>query len=271
MEHEASAAIRQATRTLLRPLISFLLRCGLGWPEFGEIARTVYVDVAASEYGLRGRPTNSSRIALLTGIGRKEVKRIRDALAEPDVPLTNRTGGATRILAGWHQDADYVDASGAPLEIAPTGPAPSFEALCRRHASDIPTSAMQKELARVGAIEADSRSGRMRVLRRYYMPGQTDAAWILNAGSVFADLALNIRHNQIAVDDEPTHFLGRAAEVDIDPEAVPAFRALLEERGQQLLEEIDDWLNAHRLPEDDMGERPHGVRLGAGFFMIKDN
>lgn len=63
--------------SVLVPVARFLLRCGVSFREFEELARTAFVDVARDEYGIRGRPANISRISVVTGISRKEASRIR--------------------------------------------------------------------------------------------------------------------------------------------------------------------------------------------------
>ncbi len=108
-------AIILACRLLLRPIASLLLKCGLTWREFSAISKSVFVDVASREYGIKGRPTNISRISILTGINRREVRRQRQSLAsDSDSELPNKTTDATRLLSGWHQDAEIVDKDGQP-------------------------------------------------------------------------------------------------------------------------------------------------------------
>jgi hypothetical protein len=265
-------ALVQGSRQLLCPLASLLLKCGMTWREFAEIAKTVFVQVASREYGIRGRPTNVSRVAILTGIGRREVGKIRHALAaEAAVAVPNQTTDATRLLSGWHQDADFAAAGGRPRPLAPAGAGASFEELARRYAPDVPPSAMLKELKRVGAV-TEFADGRLQAARRYYQPTVLDAQWILNAGSVFADLGSNINHNLGAPRGDGSWFLGRATDDGVDPRAVPAFQAFLEEEGQRFLERVDDWLARHRAGTgDEAGRRQAATRLGVGLFMIKSD
>ena len=63
-----------ATRQWLKPAIHVLLRCGVTWKEFAELARSAYVEVATQRFGKRGRPTNVSRTAVLTGLAPREVR-----------------------------------------------------------------------------------------------------------------------------------------------------------------------------------------------------
>lgn len=266
METLDRQALGQGSRALLCPLASLLLRCGMTWREFADIAKTVFVQVASREYGLRGRPTNIARVAILTGIGRREVGKIRQALQHEGPALPNQTTDATRLLSGWHQDPQFAGQGAAPLDLVIAGAGPSFEELARRYAPDVPAVTMLKELKRVGAV-TELGNGRLQVTRRYYQPALLDPQWILNAGSVFADLGANINHNLAARRGEPSWFLGRATHDAVDPRAVPEFRAFLEEQGQQFLERVDEWLTRHRA--GGQGSGAAGVRLGVGLFMIK--
>lgn len=259
-------ALREATRRLLRPLASLLLKCGMTWREFAEFSREVFVEVAGREYGLKGRPTNVARIAILTGIGRREVGKIRQALASAVEPLPNQTTDATRLLSGWHQDAAFSEA-GRPHDLAPAGTAPSFAELARRYAPDVPASAILKELRRVGAV-VELPGGKLRAMRRFYRPAQLDPQWILNAGGVFADLGANVNHNLVPEPAGGSWFLGRATDDRIDPRKIDEFRVFIESEGQAFLERVDAWLSQHRLGDD---ARTDAVRLGAGLFMIKGN
>ena len=66
---------QSACRALLKPVVSFLLKCGLTWREFAAIAKSVFVEVASREYGLRGRPTNISRVAKSFDTGKPLIGR----------------------------------------------------------------------------------------------------------------------------------------------------------------------------------------------------
>jgi hypothetical protein len=58
------------------PVVRFLLKHGVIWDEFGEMPKAAYVTVARDDHGIQGRPTNNSRVAMLTGLSRREVAGI---------------------------------------------------------------------------------------------------------------------------------------------------------------------------------------------------
>lgn len=255
---------------MLRPFASLLLKCGLTWREFSEIGKSVFVEVATDEYGIAGRPTNVSRVSILTGISRKEVKRQRDLLAETEAMPANKTGGATRVLSGWHQDADFVASDGQPRMLDAESGGNEFPELCRRYAIEIPATTMLKELKRVGAVE-ESGDGKLAVKLRYYMPTQLDPQWVMNAGEYLADLTNTINQNIDIDEGGPTHFLGRASEPEIDSAVAEEFRQFVDAQGQQFLETIDAWLADHQSTAAERKDKESGksVRLGVGLFMIK--
>ncbi len=242
------------------------MKCGMTWREFADISKSVFVEVAGDEYGIKGRQTNLSRIAILTGIDRKEVRRQRGLLATAAPPPAEKTTDATRILSGWHQDREFSTKDGQPRSLLADGEGQSFAELCRRYAGDISPVTLLKELKRVGAV-TETKTGELVARSRYYMPTPFDPQWLLNAGSTFADLGDNMNYNLSAQPGTPTRFLGRAADESIDASAIPEFRAFIEEHGQPFLEMVDDWLTEHRQEDADPARQ---VRLGLGMFLIQD-
>lgn len=264
MTQPAKQVTQSACRALLKPVVSFLLKCGLTWREFAAIAKSVFVEVASREYGLRGRPTNISRVSILTGIGRKDVKKLREELAGQAPERSDKATGATAVLSGWHQDPDFLDARGKPRVLSAVEGKDSFTALCERYAGDIPAVAMLKELRRVGAIV--ERNGKLTVTSRSYTPAHSDPQWVMSAAHVFQDLGNNLNHNLDAGKDKPSQFLGRAMNSHIKAGDVPAFRDFLEEHGQDFLEKVDDWLTEHSAEPESATKQ---VRLGIGLFAIQ--
>lgn len=267
MEAAPPRPIISACRLWLRPIARWLLRSGLTWKEFAELSREVFVETATDEFGIRGRPTNVSRVALLTGLARREVRRIQALVRQRrDTSTEDSLNHATRVLSGWYLDADFLQPDGRPRELPATGPAPSFAVLLKRYAGDIPTTALVKELVKSGSIEKLP-GGTYRVLRRYYMARQMDGRAVERAGSVLGDLATTIEHNLSRTEREPSRFEGRAQNRSIDPRHLPAFRAFVEREAQAMLERADDWLTTH---EADTASAAAPLRLGVGVYAIHD-
>lgn len=254
----------KALRLLFRPIARILLKAGVNWKELVEVCKATYVEVATEDFGIRGRPTNVSRVAILTGFSRREVRRLRDLLAEEQPVAFDRMNYATRVLSGWYGDKDFVDDSGSPRRLQTAGSNPSFETLCSRYSGDVPATTMLKELRHVGAV-ADDDDGRLSVKTRYYMPVLTDPGQVLRSGYVLRDLGETVAYNLHRDADQPSRFERCAEVANVPTSAVAEFREFIEREGQAFLERVDEWLTEH---EDD--ESDNGVRLGLGAYWIEE-
>src|SRR5439155_1870725 len=69
-------ALAVALERVLRPLFRIVLRNNMSFKASLDIAKHTYVQVAASEFRIPGKKQSVSRIALLSGLTRKEVQRL---------------------------------------------------------------------------------------------------------------------------------------------------------------------------------------------------
>lgn len=153
MQANQQKKILRAFHLVLRPIVKILLRYGVGYNEFAEAVKTVFVEVGSSEFGIRGRPTNISRVAVMTGLTRKEVRRLRSKIENGDEELAVRTTPITEILSRWHSEVDFLDRKGRPSTLSYSGESFSFSELVRRFGGDVPPGAMRTELKRMDLIE----------------------------------------------------------------------------------------------------------------------
>ncbi len=143
--------INKALFKLLQPIARLCLRLGLGYREYCELSKAAFVEVAARDYGVHGRPTNVSRIAAMTGLTRKEVSRLRRKVENGGAMRTERASPLREVIAAWQSEAEFCDRTGKPRLLPLEGKRGSFHSLVRRFAGDIPDGAMRKELVRIGA------------------------------------------------------------------------------------------------------------------------
>ncbi|MFO1456960.1 MAG: DUF6502 family protein [Steroidobacteraceae bacterium] len=280
MALDLKSASLSAARVLLRPVVRLMIRAGISFKEFADLSKSAYVEVATGEFGIRGRPTNVARVSILTGINRREVARLRELLAQSSPATPAYLNAAQRVLTGWHLEPAYVDAAGAPREIPVEGPAPSFADLCDRLAGDVPASTLLKELRNVDCLVAVE-GGRLRALSRVYIPAKLDPQKVLRAGSVLQDIGQTVVHDLICGPKELLRFERRAENDRIDPQHLPAFRALLEQEGQSMLERVDAWLSQHEAPPGALHAEATGrgrkaeprplLRLGVGIYHIQND
>ena len=90
MSQELKQAAFASLRLCMRPIARLLLRCGVTWKELAELCKVVYVEAATADYGKHGRPANSSRVAILTGLSRREL--YQRALTNSTLQVIDRCG-----------------------------------------------------------------------------------------------------------------------------------------------------------------------------------
>ena len=255
--------IRETLGLLLEPVILVLLKSGVTWKEFATVARTKFVEIATREFGIRGRPTNVSRVAILTGLDRREVRKLRVASPAPAEP--GFMSRPTQVLEGWYSDPDFLGTNGKPRDLEIDRDGNDFAALVRRYAPGIPVVAMIKELRAAGAVETTKR-GTLRPLQRAFIPRELSDNQIRLWGSALRDLGTTLENNVARAATERPRFERRALSLNVDRRALPEFRAFLEAEGQAFLERADAWLTAHRAA--DQGSA--AIRLGVGVYHIED-
>ena len=107
MQNDIQRQILGAFLIALRPMARILLKFGIGFREFSEVMKTAFVDVATRDFGLRGRPTNISRVAVMTGLTRKEVRRLREKLESGDNAVVVKSMNVRNHMDG-KSDAPFL-------------------------------------------------------------------------------------------------------------------------------------------------------------------
>jgi len=259
----------KSCRYLLLPVVRFLLRHGVTWSEFSDLSKDAYVLVARSDYGIQGRPTNNARTAMLTGLSRREVARVRDRLLQGGVIAEENQGNRiSQILTGWHVDSEFTDENGRPKVLPKTGPTGSLPSLLKRYAGDLPHGAILKEMRKRELIE-ELNDGGYRVLRRDYVYSEIDPEVVTRLGIALHDHAATLEHNLNENRQSAPRFEALADNACIRPSTYKAFRTLVEERGLSFLEEMDAWLSGNEV-ETEKDTNARTVRLGVGVYFIHD-
>lgn len=146
--------IHRALRRLLRPLVKALVGHGVVFPAVVELLRELYVDVANDEFLVEGKEQTLSRINLMTGVTRREIKRLLSSEREADAPPRSLSLSA-RIMTIWLGNEAYLDGQGKPLPLPLTAAddEPSLERLVSSVSKDVRARAVLDEWLRLGVVE----------------------------------------------------------------------------------------------------------------------
>ena len=195
MGQDVKDHLRRALSLMFKPLVRLLIAQGVTHAEFSETAKDVYVEVALRDFEEEGR-VNKSRIAILTGLTRKEVKNVIDRALS--LGYKEKTySRPSRVLTGWYSDPQFQGPYGIPLELpyeSSDSETPCFVQLVRLYSGDMAPRQMLKQLVESGAvIEIE---GRYKAVSRTFRHSKLSPELIQRLGSVgyrvFSSAAKNI-------------------------------------------------------------------------------
>lgn len=164
MVTDLSTAIVQCLRLMLRPVIRFCMRRMLSIQDLNESCKVVFIEVAAEEMLKRGEKVNISRLAIMTGMHRRDVMRIyRDKDVED-----RQAGLVTRIIGQWQQDPNFSTKARKARVLTIDGENSEFNQLVRSVSQDLHPGTVMFELERTGAVKM-VRNG-VKLVARTYIP-----------------------------------------------------------------------------------------------------
>jgi hypothetical protein len=246
-----------------------LLRAGIGYREFAEISKAAFVDVATRDYGIRGRPTNISRVAVMTGLTRKEVRRLRNKSESGEETEISRPMPMAVILHRWYTEQEFLGADGKPRELDFDGVESSFSDLVRKYGGDIPPGAMRTELMRINAVE-ETETGKLRVLKRNVSGREVNERLADGLEFLVYPTALALANNTGLASGEETWVMRTAATSRVRDSDVPRLRRISSDRLAEFVESIDDLFAAYETLHDDDTEESSEKAVGIGVIYFEE-
>ena len=240
---EVQRNLRRALRMLLKPLVKLLINQGVTHSDFAEVAKDVYVEMAIRHF-TDGSRINQSRIAVLTGLTRKEVRNVLVRASSSEV------GGQSfsrpsKVLMGWYSDPDFQGPYGLPLVLpydSNNARERTFKSLVKIYGADMAPKQMYEVLLRSGAI-SEPEPGLLKVVRRSFEPTGLSPELIERFGNIAQNFFLTAAGN-VEKKSQGEAFLERVVTSTRrwTAEELAEFTELSKNRGQELLEYIDNWI-----------------------------
>ncbi|MCP4470141.1 MAG: hypothetical protein GY815_05560 [Gammaproteobacteria bacterium] len=248
--------LRDALGKILSTLIRTLLRNGMSYGEFDQLARKCYVDVAYRDFAPAGKKQTVSNVAILTGLNRKEVKKLAELGTAQPSNVSRQYNRAVRVLGGWINDSRYLRKDGVPRDLDYDG-RDSFSELVKHYSGDMPVVAMQKVLLSSANIRFTD-DDKIRLMSHAYLPSNDPVEKLAILGVDTSQLIETIDHNLSAAEDA-LRFQRKASNARVAQDSIPQVKQYLNRKGQAFLEEIDLYLSQHETEDDSMVELSVGV------------
>lgn len=265
-QHTQDALIK-AIKLLLRPLIRLLIHHQLTFPYVRELLKEIYIE-AASEIIKKDRgDINNSRLYILTGVHRKDIKRILEQDKTDSMPATSPSlGGA--LIARWIALPEFLTKDGQPRKLKKTGSdqQPGFEQLVVGVSKDIRPRAMLDEWLRQGIVCLEDD---LVVLNESaFIPAQDFEKLCYYLGHNMHDHFASSTHNLLQ-EGEP--MLERSVYyANLTEQSVQQLRQLATTQSMQMLTEINKQAMALHQADKSSPQATHRFRLGSYWYQ-KDN
>lgn len=251
-------------RLMLRPVVRFCFRRSLKIQEFLDITKRVFFEVAAEELRLGAKEASTSKLALATGLTRREAARLaaQDQTAEPGMNIM------TRIIGKWQSHPDYTSKQGQPRKLSAEGKDSEFAALVTSVSKDLNPYSVLFELERVGTVQ---RSGnKVELESDVFVPGANVEEGFRILSRDLADLIGAVEGN-VVKQASPPHLHIKTHYDNIAVDRLPEIRTWLLEEGTKFHARVREFLAQH---DKDLNPRlvaqPGGARVALSAFSFTE-
>jgi hypothetical protein len=264
---ELPAPLVAALHRVLRPLIRLLLSHGIRYQTFCDLIKSTYIQVAEEEFRLESKSQTDSRISLLTGIHRRDVKRLRsESVAVTSLSL--QASLSAQLLAMWSGRSEFLDSQGAPLplpRLASKGGERSFEGLVRSVSKDFRARVVLDEWLRQGIATLDDRDNVHLSIDAFVSPQGIEEKTFYFGQNIHDHLAATV-HNLSGITPP---FLERCVYYDkLTAESVKDYERVASSAGMRALHTVNRY--AIELQKRDAGKSDAIYRTNFGIYNFSE-
>lgn len=256
----------KALRHVLEPLVRVMLAKGVTYPFVAEMLKGVFVEVAEREFRIGAKAQTDSRVSLLTGVHRKDVRRLRQMTRGPGENTPAAVSFGSQLAAIWTGSPEYLDEGGRPLplpRLAGAGGGLSFEGLVAGVSKDIRSRAVLDEWLRLGVVRLDEQD-RVVLNTEAFVPQKGFEEKVFYFGHNLHDHAAAAAHNIVG---EAHPFMERSVHYDaLDESSIADLAELAERAGMQAALTVNR--KAMELEKRDTGSLEPKRRMTFGIYFF---
>ena len=260
-------ALVDALGGVLRPLVGLLIENRITFPWLSGFLKTIFVDVANREFRIERKQQTDSRITLLTGVHRKDIRRLRTK-NEYQLDAPDNVYLGAQLVAVWSGDKRFLDSRGKPRalnRVKRDSRDLSFEDLVSSVSRDIGPRAVLDELLRLGVVDLTG-TDKVRLRETAYVPSKGFEEKIFYLGANVHDHLAAARAN-VNSDDPP--FLERSVYYgQLSEESVGLLNAYCREESVKLLVKVNK--KAQVLQQRDRKKKWQQFRMNFGVYFFSE-
>lgn len=264
-----SSGLVQSLVRILRPLIRLLIRQQITFPFISQLLKSVYLEVAAEEAYLEGKRMTDSRLSLLTGVHRKDVRRLRQENETISMPEIKPTSLGAQVVACWISDEDYVDRRGKarPLYRLSAQGEPSFERLVEEVSrQDVRARSLLDEWLKEGVVVIDD-DGLVHLKQEAFIPSDDFEQKAFFFGHNIHDhLSASVEN---LLSEKPVYFDRGVYCNNLKQKSVDELEAFVDEQAMELFKQLNK--KARAMQRRDSGKEGAHQRFRFGSYFYTDD
>jgi len=264
-----TAHVTKALKIILRPLLNLLISHGITYPIFSEILKQMYVEIADTKFKLAGKVQSDSRLNFLTGIHRKDIKRLKNINVDDGIFSASPSLGA-QLIAHWIGDPNFLDEQGTPIALPRSikqGGEISFEGLVIAINNDIRSRVILDEWLHQNIVYLD-KNDKVCLNQKAFIPENDfqQKAWFFGE-NISDHIAVSV-HNLNST--QPPLFERAVYYDQLSSESVHELTELSEQLGMETLIKINSHALALQNQDKQKKDTSQRFRLGLYFYKSAD-
>ena len=248
---------------LLQPFAKLCLAKGVPIQAVEELVRQAYVNAATQACKGASNPDRlTSRISTMTGLTRREVRRIQDD-PTPELPATRSV--ASDVLTYWTSQTEYVNKAGKPIAIPRQGDKASFETLANSVTKDVHPRSVLTEMIRLNLVKHHKKNDMVELTEEIFVPTNDWAQMIgflgTNVGEHLEAAVTNV------LGDGHQHFEQALLADELSSESIVEAKQLINEQWRLLMTTLGPKLQ-QLIDADITANRPQDQQLRIGLYSL---
>lgn len=271
----ASATVLDQVTGVIGPLVELLLEHGVTYPQLADSLKAVFVESAQRTAMLASSRITDSKIAITTGIHRKDVRRLRtpsDPDSQPSNVVTSPSPTSV-VITRWLTHPGYCNSEGEPKPLSRNSNAEQgFDALVKSVSTDVHSRTILDELVRLGLVTLNDECVQLKV--DSFVPKPDFIQMINFLGANLHDHAAAATHNMLG---KSPAFLEQSIYSDcVNSDAIPDLALLARHQWTRMLKEVVPEVAQHEVniegtssENEEKTKDVTRVRLGMYFYAEK--
>ncbi|RDH82879.1 MAG: hypothetical protein DIZ80_11455 [endosymbiont of Galathealinum brachiosum] len=267
--NKTQAALVKAVMMLCRPLVRLMIEKGMTFPQFRDLIKELYVDVADKQFSLDDKKPSDSRIFVLTGVHRKDIKRIRQNTQQEKSTITSSASLSGEIIARWSGLPEYLDEKGKPriLSKNTNNNQPGFEQLVSGVSKDVRPKVILEEWLRLKIVRL--KDDDIVLNKSAFITNKEFKEMTYYLGHHIHDHMASCVNNIL---DEQTPMLERSVYyASLSKNSVKKLRSIADKKGNELLQNLNKQALKFHETDKHKDDANYRMRLGIYWYQAELN